>query len=180
MMTVSTSSALICRTSSLRVSLATFSPARRAEPFACSDRRAAARVRDVVRLRAIAYPSPLLETDEDVLDLGVELNRMHAKLAADSASLVSAERCLRVDAPAAVDAEHPGPHRPGDAQGAADVSAPDRAGKPVLVLVHQPDDFLLIRERDHRQHRTKDLFLRNPHPVLRPIENCGFEVAAAG
>src|SRR5579864_4498333 len=101
MMTVSTSSALTCRTSSLRVSLATFSPARRAEPFACSDRRAAARVRDVVRLRAIAYPSPLLETDEDVLDLGVALTRVHAELAAGPAPLVASERGIGMDATAA-------------------------------------------------------------------------------
>src|SRR5437660_3500515 len=91
MMTVSTSPALVWRTSSSSVILAVFS-CRRDCPLARSARALVDRSRVGVAVRAMSNPSWLLETDEDVLDFGVELERVHAQLAADAAALVSAER----------------------------------------------------------------------------------------
>src|SRR5689334_19492847 len=117
MITVSTSPPLTCRTSWSSVSLAVFSAARRPEPFTCSDRVAAVRLRDAVTLRAIPNPSRLFETDEDVLHFGVELDRVHTQLAPNAAALVPAEGRLGVDAAAAVDAEDTRPNRFRQAQG---------------------------------------------------------------
>src|SRR4030081_3334201 len=98
MMIVSTSPALVWRTSSSSVSLAVFS-GRRDCPLVRSD-RVVDRSRVAVPVRAMSNSSYLFETDEDVLDFRVELERVHAELAADAAALVAAERCLLVDASA--------------------------------------------------------------------------------
>src|ERR1700694_354167 len=56
----------------------------------------------------MSHSSYLFETDEDILDFRVELERVHAELPTDAAALVPAEGGLLMDAPAAVDAQHPG------------------------------------------------------------------------
>src|SRR5207245_9848782 len=126
MMTVSTSPALVCRTSSSSVSLAVFS-CRRDCPWVRSARVVVDRSRVAVPVRAMSNPSCLFETDEDVLDFRVELERVHAELATDAAALVAAEWCLLVAAPAAVDAQHPGLDAPGDPPPTTDVASPDRS-----------------------------------------------------
>src|SRR5438552_11182427 len=104
MMWVWTSPALVWRTSSSSVSLAVFSW-RRDCPLVRSARLLFDRSRVEVPVRAMSNPSCLLETDEDVLDFGVELERMHTQFAADAAALVAAEGRFLVDAAAAMDAE---------------------------------------------------------------------------
>src|SRR5207302_1168788 len=113
MITVSTSPAFVWRTSSSSVSLAVFSW-RRDCPLVRSACVLVDRSRVVLPVRAISNPSCLLETDEDVLDFGVELERVHAQFAADAAALVAAEGRLLVHASAAVDAQHAGLDAPGD------------------------------------------------------------------
>src|ERR1700694_1083720 len=137
MMTVSTSPALVCRTSSPSVSLAVFSW-RRDCPLVRSARVVVDRSRVGVPVRAMSNPSCLLETDEDVLDFGVELKRMHAELATNAAAFVAAEGRLLMNAPAAVDAEHAGLHPPRHPERAANVARPDRPGKAVRRVVDQP------------------------------------------
>src|SRR2546423_6623305 len=177
MMTVSTSPALVWRTSSSSVILAVFSW-RRDCPFVRSACVLVDRSRAVVPVRAIANPSCLLETDEDVLDFGVELERVHAQVAADAAALVAAEGCLLVHAPAAVDAEDPGLDAAGHPQSSADVAGPDRAGKAVGRVIDQPQDLILFGERDDGQHRTENLLLRDPHPIIGAVEHGWLQKAA--
>src|SRR6266550_9580399 len=163
MMTVSTWPALVWRTSSSSVSLAVFS-GRRDCPLVRSA-RVVDRSRVVVPVRAMSNPSWLLETDEDVLDFGVELERMHAQFAADAATLVAAKGRLLVHAPAAVDAEDAGLDAPSHAQRAADVAGPDRPGKAVRCVVDQAQDLILVGEGNDGQHGTENLLLRDPHPI---------------
>src|ERR1700694_5149060 len=115
MMTVSTSPAFVWRTSSSSVSLAVFS-CRRDCPLVRSARVVVDRSRVAVPVRAMSNPSYLFETDEDVLDFRVELECVHAELAADAAALIAAEGGLLVDAAAAVDAQHAGLDAPSHAQ----------------------------------------------------------------
>src|ERR1700694_5096827 len=136
MMTVSTSPAFVWRTSSSSVSLAVFS-CRRDCPLVRSARVVVDRSRVAVPVRAMSNPSYLFETDEDVLDFRVELERMHAELATDAAALVPAEGGLLVNAPAAVDAQHAGLDAARHAQRAADVFSPDRSGETIGCVVDQ-------------------------------------------
>src|SRR2546423_6534437 len=177
MMTVSTSPALVWRTSSSSVILAVFSW-RRDCPFVRSACVLVDRSRAVVPVRAIANPSCLLETDEAVLDFGVELERVQAGFAADAAALVPAKGRLLVHAPAAVDAEDAGLDAPSHAQRAADVAGPDRPGKTVRCVVDQAQDLILVGEGNDGQHGTENLLLRDPHPILGPVEDGGLEEAA--
>src|ERR1700736_5025005 len=177
MMTVSTSPALVWRTSSSSVSFAVFSW-RRDCPLVRSARVVVDRSRDVVPVRAMSNPSCLLETDEDVLDCRVELQRVHTQLAADAAALVAAEGRLLMDASAAVDAEHPGLDAPGDPQRAPDVARPDRPEKPVRRVVHEPQDLVLVGEGDDGQHRSENFLLRDPHAILGAVEHRWLEETA--
>src|ERR1700736_1502197 len=145
MMTVSTSPALVWRTSSSSVSLAVFSW-RRDCPLVRSARVVVDRSRVVVPVRAMSNPSCLLETDEDVLDFCVELQRVHTQLAADAAALVAAEGRLLMDASAAVDTAPPCLDAPGAPQRAPDVARPDLPGKPVRLVFHEPQDLVLVGE----------------------------------
>src|ERR1700694_1016890 len=179
MMTVSTSPALVCRTSSPSVSLAVFSW-RRDCPLVRSARVVVDRSRVGLPVRAMSDPSCLLETDEDVLDFGIELERVHAQLAADATALVPAERRLLAYAAAAVCAENTGVHAPGEAERAADVAGPDRPGKAIGRVVDQPQDLVLIGEGNDGQHWAEDLLLRDPHPIIGAVEDRGLEEAAGG
>src|SRR5207253_604765 len=177
MITVSTSPALVWRTSSSRLSLAVFSW-RPDCPFVRSVCVLVDRSRGVVPVRAISNPSCLLETDEDVLDFGVELERVHAQFAADAAALVASEGRLLVHAPAAVDTEDAGLDAASHTQCAADVAGPDRPGKAVRCVVDQAQDLILVGEGNDGQHGTENLLLRDAHPVLGPVEDGGLEEAA--
>src|SRR3989440_11112726 len=177
MTTVSTSPALVWRTSSSSVILAVFSW-RRDCPFARSAWVLVDRSRAVVPVRAIANPSCLLETDEDALDVGVELDRMHAQFAADAAALVAAEGCLLVHAPAAVDAEDPGLDAAGHPQSSADVAGPDRAGKAVGRVVDQLQYLVLVGERNDSEHWPENLLRRDPHPIIGAVEHGWLQKAA--
>src|SRR5437868_3425662 len=178
MMMVSTSPGFFCRTSSSSVLLAVFS-GRRDCPLARSARVVVDRSRVAVPVRAMSNPSCLFETDEDVLDFRVELERVHAELAADAAAFVAAEGCLLVDAPAAVDAQHAGLDAPRDTQRAPDIASPDRTREPVGGVVDQPQYFIFVAEGDDGQHRAEDFFLGDPHAVIGAIEHRRLEIAAA-
>src|SRR5947209_11175330 len=103
---------------------------------------------------------------------------MHAELTTDAASFVAAEGRFLVDAAGAVDAEHAGADALRDSQRAADVSGPDGAGEPVLVLVHEANDLLFVLERDDGQYRAEDFLLGDPHPIVGVVEDGGFEEAS--
>src|SRR5256884_764685 len=177
MMTVSTSPALVWRINPSSVSLAVFSW-RRDCPLVRSARALVDRSRVVVPVRAMSNPSWLLETDEDVLDFGVELQRMHPQFAADAAALVAAEGRFLMHAPAAVDAEHPRLDPPGDPQRAADVTRPDRPGRAVGGVVDQPRDLVLIGEGNDGEHGAEIFLLRDPHVILGVVEHGRLEEAA--
>ena len=87
------------------------------------------------------------QVDEDVLRLGVELERRHPELAPDAGHLVAAERRLGVDRRVRVDADDAGLERLRGAQRLADVTAPDRAGQAVRRRVGEAERLLLGVER---------------------------------
>lgn len=69
----------------------------------------------------------LAQVDMDALDLGVELQAVHAQLTANAALLVAAEGAEDAGRAAAVDAHHAGPDTLGDPERLVDVPRPDRA-----------------------------------------------------
>src|SRR2546425_10982348 len=125
-MTLSTSSSLICRTSCSSDSLAECPWVRRVCPLVRSVRRVARRSAGVTVLRAMGRSSSLLQADEDVLDFGVQLQRVHAQLPADTAALVAAKGRLLVHTAAAVDADHARADRFGHPERPPDIAGPER------------------------------------------------------
>src|SRR6202022_4993576 len=84
------------------------------------------RCRAGVTVRAMTNPSCLFETDEDVFDFRVQLERRHAQLATDAGAFVTAEGRLLVNAAAAVDAQHARSDPPRQPERPADIAGPDR------------------------------------------------------
>src|SRR5947209_1513326 len=94
-----------------------------------------------------------IDRDIHVLDLGVEVERFHAKLAANAAHLVSAKWGLYVNGGVGVHTQHSGADSPYHSDGPTDISRPDRSGEPVLRVVRQAHGLLLIAKRDNADHR---------------------------
>src|SRR5262245_48437489 len=84
------------------------------------------------------------------LPLRIVLQRRHPQLPPQPALLYAAEWRLEVDAAARVDRQVAGLHGARDAQRAADVACPDRAGQAVVAVVGQADGIRFIVERHHR------------------------------
>src|SRR5207244_2890698 len=66
---------------------------------------------------------------EDGLGLAVAVERLHPELAAEAGLLEPTERCLHADGAVRVDRDDAGLERPRDAERAAAVARPDRAGQ---------------------------------------------------
>src|SRR5205807_1814753 len=81
----------------------------------------------------------LLPLDGDVLALQILEHALVAALAADAALLGAAERRGRVGDDAAVEPDHAGVQRLGDAQALGQVGGVDVGDQPVLGVVGQPD-----------------------------------------
>src|SRR5262245_29907044 len=89
-----------------------------------------------------------LRRDEDALDLGVALERVHAELTAEPRLLEPAERRLHADRSVGVHREHSCVGRARDAQGARSVAGPDRSREPVRRVVRQANRVRLVFEGD--------------------------------
>src|ERR1035437_1364907 len=76
--------------------------------------------------------APRLEFHADVAQLGIELERMHAALAADPGLFRAAEGGAQVAQEPAVDPADADFYFRGDAVRAREVGSPDGAGEPVL------------------------------------------------
>src|SRR5712692_3890057 len=103
-----------------------------------------------------------LRGEEHRLDLRVALERVHAELAAEARLLEAAEGSRDAHRGVRVDREDAGLQRAGDAEGAAAVPRPDRAGEPVWRVVRDPDGLLLVLEGDDGGDRTEHLLARDP------------------
>src|ERR1700690_465513 len=99
----------------------------------------------------------LLRRDEDVLDLRVALQRVHAELAAEARLLEAAERRRDAYRAVRVDREHTGLERARHPQGPRAVARPDRAGKAVRRVVRERDRVCLVPERNQRRDRAEAL-----------------------
>src|SRR5712692_1966644 len=108
-----------------------------------------------------------LRGEEHRLDLRVALEGMHAELAAEARLLEAAEGGRDAYRGVRVDRQDAGLERAGDAEGAAAVPRPDRAGEPVGRVVRDPHGLLLVLERDDGGDRTEHLFARDPVVVGR-------------
>src|SRR6185295_10845485 len=97
------------------------------------------------------------------LPLRIVLQRHHPQFPPHAALLHAAEWRLEVDAAAGVDGEVAGLHGAGDAEGAADVARPDRAGEAVVAVVGHADGAGLVVERHHRHDGAEDLLAHDAH-----------------
>src|SRR5205823_5276125 len=86
----------------------------------------------------------------DRFPLRVRIERLKAELAPKSALLHAAERRLKMHAAAGIDREVAALHGAGDAESAADVARPDRAGEAVVAVVGEAHGVGLVAERHHR------------------------------
>src|SRR5690349_2126981 len=111
------------------------------------------------------------DVDEDVLGLGVEVERRHPELPTDARHLVAAERRLRVHGAVRVHADHAGLESTRGAHRLADVAAPDRAGQAVGRRVGEAKRLFLRVEWDDRDHRPEDLLARDAHVVVDAVEH---------
>src|SRR4051794_19086982 len=105
----------------------------------------------------------LVEPDGDIFLFHVDLEGVIAAVPADSARLDAAERRRQVPHILRIDPDHAGFDALGDAMGTADVAGPDIGGEAIADVVGNPQGVRLVLEGDRGQHRTKDLFLRDPH-----------------
>src|SRR5262245_24163952 len=113
-------------------------------------------------LRSSLPATSFLRRVEDVLDLAVPNEAVHAELAAEAAALEAAERRRHPYGGVRVDREHARLDRPRDAERAAAVLGPDRAREAVLGVVRDPDRLGLVGEGDQGRHRPEDLLARDP------------------
>ena len=93
-----------------------------------------------------------VQLDMDALDLGVELQTVHAELTADADLLVAAKGAKDASAATAVDAHHTGADTLGDLERLVDVPRPDGPGQAIIVLVGYRDDVI---ERSVRRTITR-------------------------
>src|SRR5690606_9297171 len=114
----------------------------------------------------------------DVLHLGVELEAVHRKLAAEATLLVATERAEDAGAAVRVDGDHAGPQALRDAHGAADVPGPDRPGEAIVVRVRLADDVRLVLEGDNGEDRAEDLLAGDAHVVADAAEDRRLEEVA--
>src|SRR5205085_5738836 len=116
---------------------------------------------------------------EDVLDLAVAGEAVHAEFAAEATALEAAERRRRTHGRVRVDREHAGLDRPRHAQRTAAVLRPDRAREAVVGVVREPDRLGLVGERDERGDGTEHLLARDPVFRTRLDERCRIPEALA-
>src|SRR5262249_29472029 len=105
------------------------------------------------RVRAEVHPHRL--------DLGVELERGLAHLAAEAALLVAAEGRGGVEDVVAIDPDRSRLERLGELVRLRDVGGPDRGGEAVRRVVSGLRDLLHVLERDRADDRSEDLFLQD-------------------
>ena len=127
----------------------------------------AAGARDHAHLAVQTSRHSALRREEDVLDLGVAVERVHPELAAEARLLEAAERRRDAHGRVRVDAEDAGLDRARDAERPRAVARPDRAGEPVRRVVREPDRVGLVVERDQRGDRPEDLLARDAVVVRR-------------
>src|SRR5688572_26493648 len=109
--------------------------------------------------------------DPDALHLKVFLDHLLPALAAEARSLVAPERREVTDGAIGVDPDRPRLKLAGHRQRPPHVLRPHTGGESVDHVVADGDRLVLIAEGNHRQDRTKDLFLRDPHAVADALED---------
>ncbi len=108
----------------------------------------------------------LARLDPDRLDVEIFLDVLLAGLAAVAAHLVAAERHRRIHRLVAIDPDRAGAQRLRDLVRLADIGGPDAGAEAEGGGVGALDQLVRILERDRRDHRAEDLFLRDAHVVL--------------
>src|SRR5204862_8237120 len=100
------------------------------------------------------------------LHLDVLLEAGDAVLATDAAVLVATERHVGPVRRATVDAHHAGADAVGDLHPSLDRPRHDAAGEAVDAVVRDADGVVVVLERDHHEHGTEALLLRDRHRVV--------------
>src|SRR5579875_1871072 len=73
--------------------------------------------------------------EEDALDLGIQLRRVHAHLASKTTAFIATKRGLGMNAMVGVDGENTGPHGLRHTQRTPQVLCPDRAGEAIGGII---------------------------------------------
>src|SRR4051812_41492050 len=107
--------------------------------------------------------------DEHVLGLGERQRRVRSELTAEAGGLEPAERRPVAHRRVGVDGKVSCLDASADADGAADIPRPDRAGQPELGVVRDADGVFLVVERHHRDHGAEDLLVQDR---VRRIARC--------
>src|SRR4051794_22495486 len=107
--------------------------------------------------------------DEHVLGLGERQRCIRSELTAEAGGLEPAERSPVAHRRVGVDGKVSCLDASADADGAADVPRPDRAGQPELGVVRDANGVFLVVERHHRDHGAEDLLVQDR---VRRIARC--------
>src|SRR5205809_3393668 len=119
------------------------------------------------------------EPDEDGLELGEGLDRAEAALAPQPRLLVAAEGRVGHDR-VVVYADGAGPQRLRHAERPFDVGGEDAGAEAIRRVVGDADRFVLVGERDGRQHRPEDLLAGDLHLVVDVGEQRGVDEVPGG
>src|ERR1700689_556914 len=99
--------------------------------------------------------------DPDRLGVEICLDRGDAVSPAKSGVLEAAEGRKEAHRAVGVPPDRPGADALAHAERPADVGGPHAGAETVPAVVGDRDRFLLVAERDHREHRAEHLLLRN-------------------
>src|SRR5579859_314374 len=94
-------------------------------------------------LAFVLFFKRLLLREEDALNLGIELNRVHTHLAANAALFVAPEGRFCMHAMAGIDRDYTRAHAFRYTDGPAKILRPHRACQAICCVVGLPDRFLL-------------------------------------
>src|SRR5215470_16457021 len=108
-------------------------------------------------------PAAALEVNVDILLAREAQELLDALLAPDAGLLVAAERRAEEMLRHLVDPHVSRFDRRRGAVGRGEIIGPDRAGEPVFHLIDLGEHLVLVAPLEHREHRTKNLFLADAH-----------------
>src|SRR2546428_290826 len=124
------------------------------------------------------YASMPLETYPDRLRLQIPVERLAPQIASEAGCLEPAERGARIVEVVAVDPDRARANRPRGAVRLLDVPGPDPGGEAVHRLIGEAHAVVEVVERQHGEHRPKDLLAGNGHLGLDAVEHRRLDVVA--
>src|SRR5262245_51227122 len=129
--------------------------------------------------RSVPAHRGFVQVDVHLLHLEIVVDPVQPELAAAAAHLHPTPRSLDVGGLHVIYPDDTGPQLPDHAEGAEDVARPHRASQTERGGIGNLDRLPLALERNHGNHRTEDLLLRDPHARIHAVENGGLDKQTA-